>query len=153
MNKKCYVQTMSMTFPATHPDAGKPTYFMDKIKSGTKIHTIRPNYELWAKRVENVNAGSHYLSVRQWLGRAYNSKQKEHLHFEKLGIQKLSFREGNYFHRFIDGQRCDSTTRKLLALNDGLDLLQLFHWFAPMDLNQDFAIIHFSDFRYLKEQL
>lgn len=51
---KTYVLTLSHSFPANHEMHGNPTYFREKFY-GTpgmlrKLHTIRANYTLWAKR-------------------------------------------------------------------------------------------------------
>jgi hypothetical protein len=55
---KTYVITVSRTFPKTHERAGQETYFVNKIFDGSKIHTIRANYELWEKRINEVKEGS-----------------------------------------------------------------------------------------------
>ena len=46
---KTYVLTLSQNFPKTHKRAGEETNFVNKIFDGSKIHTIRSNYELWEK--------------------------------------------------------------------------------------------------------
>lgn len=38
---KTYVLTLSKQFMTTHPKAGQPTDFFEKIKAGIKKHTIR----------------------------------------------------------------------------------------------------------------
>ena len=45
-----YVLTVSQKFPTTHKKAGQSTGFPLAIKHYDKIHTIRGNYDLWAKR-------------------------------------------------------------------------------------------------------
>lgn len=90
---KTYVLTVSEKFPKTHPKSGQPTNFPLSIKHYDKIHTIRGNYDLWAKRFEKINAGEAVLSVRVWEGKPYNSKQREIFRYDyrgKIGIEKLN---------------------------------------------------------------
>ena len=61
---KTYVLTISKNFPSTHSKKGTPTNFFYKIKSGDKKHTIRANYELWKKRIDEVNEGKAIISLR-----------------------------------------------------------------------------------------
>lgn len=44
-----------------------------------KRHTIRANYEFWAKRFEKIAAGEAVLSIREWVGKPYGkgSTQRE----------------------------------------------------------------------------
>lgn len=89
---KTYVIMISKYFPATHQKKGLETNFETKINEGTKIHTIRLNYELWKYRVNRINEHLAFLSMRQWTGSPYNyqsdgSKQIEINQFFKLGIQ------------------------------------------------------------------
>lgn len=67
---KTYVLILSEYFPKDHPKAGEPTGFVgDLMFTGKKIHTIRSNYELWAKRIDEVRAGKARLSIRIWTGK------------------------------------------------------------------------------------
>ena len=96
---KTYVITLSKTFPATHKRHGEPTYFRDKFSYpdskgmvSKKLHTIRANYDLWAKRFQKIAAGEACLSVRQWTGAPYRSKQEELARLTRedgIGIQRL----------------------------------------------------------------
>lgn len=54
---KTYVLTFSRRFPGTHPRAGEATNFVEKILGHEKIHTIRSNFPLWKKRIEEVQKG------------------------------------------------------------------------------------------------
>ena len=72
---KTHVLIVSRTFPKKHPKAGQPTYFDSKIlltidptihavveldgevTTEKKLTTIRSNYELWKKRIDEVNQG------------------------------------------------------------------------------------------------
>ena len=45
MKKKVYVIMVVEEFPGYHPKAGEPTNFEEKIVSGEKYQTVRPNYQ------------------------------------------------------------------------------------------------------------
>lgn len=157
---KTYVLILSQQYPKTHSLAGKPTDFITKFLYRFKKHTIRGNYELWAKRFEQINNGKACLSVRIWSGKPYRSNQAEIIkltNLDGIGIQKLTFQEmlatvsqciitkskdGN--HIFVP----DIADLDILAINDGLDPQHFKEWFANYDLSQPLAIIHFTSFRY-----
>lgn len=152
-----YVLTISEYFPKTHKKAGLRTRFFPKITSGDKIHTIRGNYDLWAKRFEKINKGLAILSVRYWDGKPYNSTQREVYRFTKehgIGIEKLTFSEQimTPYECIIkkDGSIYTPHITKLenLAKNDGLSLEDFKDWFKGYDLSKPMAIIHFTNFRY-----
>ena len=155
---KTYVLTLSHSFPANHAMHGKPTYFREKFL-GTpgmlrKLHTIRANYTLWAKRFEKIAAGDACLSVREWMGAPYRSKQREIARLTKedgIGLQKLQLEVadklfGKYHVRIDDG--CGSASIIELATNDGLQLEDWKDWFRNYNLSKPLAIIHFTNFRY-----
>lgn len=167
---KTYVLTLSQHFPATHPKAGHKTYFKTKlVKAGIipfdyyaytivpdgpqfKFHTIRANYPLWKKRFEQINRGKACLSVRQWTGKPYASKQVEIARLTKedgIGIQMLTF-YNNDIEQFNLPEINDDHTWHLedIAENDGLDIFSWLAWFENYDLSQPMAIIHFTKFRY-----
>lgn len=75
MKLKTYVITISKKFPGYHPRKGDPTYFSSGIVSRRKKHTIRGNYALWKKRFDEIAAGRAKLSLREWIGKPYCSKQ------------------------------------------------------------------------------
>lgn len=74
---KTYVIILSKTFPKSHPLSGQETGFGSSFKSGQKIHTVRGNYPMWEKRLEEVQERRAVLSIRQWTGAPYRSPQKE----------------------------------------------------------------------------
>lgn len=118
-----------------------------------KLHTIRANYPLWEKRIKEVQAGRAVLSIRQWTGKPYRSKQVEIARLtadDSVSIQKLSFdkdKDGvpslKYFN--INGKYID---REILANNDGLSKEDWQEWFRSYDLSKPMVIIHFTKFRY-----
>lgn len=163
---RTYVITLSRFFPAKHSKAGEPTNFRDAFNAGQvfnrgsectylcpKLHTIRANYPFWEKRIKEVQAGNAVLSVRQWTGKPYRSKQVEITCLTAdngIGIQKLSFykdKDGVQSFKFFDinGKYID---REILANNDGLSKEDWQEWFRGYDLSKPLAIIHFTKFRY-----
>ncbi len=144
MNKlKCYVLIVSREFPMKHPDVGKKTNFILKIKIQQKIHTIRLNYLLWKKRIDEINAGKAYLSLRYWTGKPYKSKHKEFRKLYEVGIEKI---ESTILGWFINDHPAKLLTEDL-AKNDGLSFAEFAAWFNPIP-DEPLAIIHFTDFRY-----
>lgn len=140
--KKTYVLIVSEKFPAHHFRKGELTYFISKILNKTKLHTIRNNYSLWKKRIDEVNRRKAVISLRIWSGKPYNSKQLEILKITGLGIQLLEFSDEE---ACIDGVVFPSVD--LIAQNDGLNKEELISWFKGR-LEGAMALIHFSDFRY-----
>lgn len=116
---KTYVLTVSRHFPAKHPRRGESTFFPARIQNGlgdshyiqsptSKIHTIRANYDLWKKRIDEVNAGEAVLSLRYWTGKPYNSKQQEFARLDKnsgIGVQKLTFSSQWFNSMLVDGRK------------------------------------------------
>ena len=167
---KKYVITLSKVFPTTHPKAGIPTGFEHKLHAAIngwsdhahlKLHTIRANYPLWAKRFEQIERGEAYLSVRQWSGKPYASKQVEIARLTKedgIGIQKLYLTdEINLLGEYgivestweLFGIPGDSKVScKQLAYNDGLSYEDWDAWFEKYDKSKPLAILHFTKFRY-----
>ena len=147
---KTYVITLSRSFPANHSKAGMPTDFKEKFLKGEKIHTIRLNYPLWEKRIEEVQGGKAVLSIRQWASKPGHSKQIEIARLtakDGVGIQKLCF--PNRLTAWVDyPERTLSVDFKHLAKNDGLSLADWCDWFRLYDLSKPLAIIHFTKFRY-----
>lgn len=168
---KVYVITLSRVFPVSHPKAGLKTYFKTKLENThvvpfdpngdsvpdgqpqLKRHTIRANYELWRKRFEQIERGEACLSIRQWTGKPYASKQIEIARLTKddgIGLQRLRFtpdRDGQFvwWNFNIDGH---FSKEEFLANNDGLTLRDWCAWFKDYDLSKPLAVIQFTKFRY-----
>ena len=175
---KTYVLTVSRTFPATHKKKGENTEFLEKInctllcpgdcndckvdfETYKKIHTIRSNYELWDKRMKEVQEGNAIISLRYWSGKPYNSKQVEFAQLDYdsgCGVQELSFYWGGkdisciIEKPFIVPQHASEIppviSIDMIAKNDGLSLDDFKEWFKKYDLSKPMAIIHFTNFRY-----
>jgi len=139
-----YILTASKKFPADHISKGEPTNFRDKILNGTKIHTIRGNYDYWNRIVNRVNSGTAILEVRQWSGKPYNSKQEHVVTFTKLGIQRVSVYTNA--EKVLVGDQFISPEQILqMSENDGLTFNNFSDWFRN---GIDGCILHFTDFRY-----
>jgi len=150
--RKKYVLTISETFPQTHNRKGEPTNFIDSMLALGKIHTIRANFPLWEKRIEQINAGTARLSVRVWTGKPYRSKQKERFSFSGVGIQKLksiNFDKGFAFY-IGENQHVVPLSIETLAKNDGLSLEDFREWFKDYDHNEPMAILHFTNSLYFQ---
>ena len=143
---KTYVLMVARQFPVKHYLAGELTEFKFKIEKGYKKHTIRMNYDLWNYRINEVNGDRACLSLRQWTGKPYNSKQVEIFNFcsNQVGIQKLQW--DNLLGWFIDDFDSDLYTKDL-AENDGLTHEDFKDWFKKYPA-EPMAIIHFTKFRY-----
>lgn len=162
---KTYVLTLSRNFPATHSKAGQPTFFKDKMHAAithndeywNKLHTIRANYPLWRERFNQIARGEACLSVRQWTGKPYCSKQVEIARLtaeDGIGVERLVFIKGHEWGEWAvhnDEDWCTHVKPERLAMNDGLSTEDWEEWFAnpAYDKSQPFAIIQFTKFRYM----
>lgn len=158
---KTYYLTLSQVFPSTHPRAGEYTFFRDKLHAAitgnadywNKLHTIRANYDFWAKRFEKIAAGEAVLSIREWVGKPYGkgSSMRELAlltHEDGICIQQLRIATDSDNRRYalIDGITLPSL--RVLAHNDGLSLKDWESWFKGYDISRPMAIIHFTKYRY-----
>lgn len=165
---KTYVITLSRVFPVTHFRAGIETNFRDLLEMalngtprkeiehghgvrtilfGGKLHTIRANFPLWEKRIAQIQNGEAVLSVRQWTGKPYRSKQVEIARLtgeDGVGVQELRLTDLSR-PTTINGTQVELPA---LAKNDGLNYNDWYHWFRGYDLSKPLAIIHFTGFRY-----
>lgn len=160
---RTYVLMLSQVFPANHPKAGIPTGFRHKLQAALngwsdhafyKVHTIRANYPLWAKRFEQIERGEACLSIRQWSGKPYASKQVEIARLTKengIGLQKFEVSANyaginNWQHFKIDDRWYMSIND--IPNKDGLTREDWIDWFKNYDISKPFAIIQFTKFRY-----
>jgi hypothetical protein len=98
-------------------------------------------------------AGEGYLSLRIWTGKPRRSKQREILRIEKCGIEKVIFSKDEEL-LFFDIERPgynETLDTSLVAKNDGITVGELFDWFKDYPAGY-MAIIHFTNFRYGKDQ-
>ncbi len=148
--KKVAVLTLSKCYQKGHPKDGLPTEFVEKLKSGIKLHTIRSNYELWAKRAEQINAGKMELSIRVWSGKPYRSPQVEVARLTKLGVQRVQITRMGADHEpavMVDGKLLDQGAA-ILSKNDGLSYWDWYYWFLKGVSQFEGVILHFTDMRY-----
>ena len=154
---KTYNIMLSRVFPVTHPKAGQETGFAAKVMAAInnrpshlkKLHTIRANYDLWKKRIDEVMAGEAELCLRQWTGKPYRSKTvviKRLRCDDCVGIQKLTFYTSRIVYPTIDDKYQPSILE--ISSNDGLSKDDWIDWFRGYNLSQSLAIIHFTIFRY-----
>ena len=158
---KTIVIILSKTFPRTHSRSGEPTNFslylcygLNLTEDGMKlcshkIHTVRTNLPLWQKRISEVQNGQAVLSIREWTGKPYRSRQRELARLtasDGIGVQALKLTD---LMRpiLIDGEKVELPD---LARHDGLSFSDWYYWFRKVDLTQPLAIIHFTKFRYGK---
>lgn len=126
------VLTFSKVFPQKHINAGEPTNFKEKILSGEKIHTIRPETNKW-------KIGDQ-ISMRYWTGKPYHSKQE--IFCEKFEVVELipicivGIWSGNSqtpidpINFIKEGKDLYSKKEmEKIAKNDGLNFIQLESWF------------------------
>lgn len=154
--KKKIIISISRVFPVTHSRRGKPTSFAEKITSGSKLHTIRSNYDQWKLNAEKTESGKYYLSIRQWSGRPYHSPQVECLQiFNPISVQRLELRyhaDNDTITAKIDGREWLDADCYTIAKNDGLSVQDFKEWFFGQHPKADKVfygvIIHFTDFRY-----
>lgn len=149
--KRKAILSLCKTFPTGHRRVGEPTLFEKNLVDGVKIHTVRSNEgNAWAKRCQDVMQGRKYLSVRQWTGRPYNSKQEEIARFDKIGLQNITMAynsEDGVLQCWVDGHRVPVET---VAANDGLSTEDFVNWFFGRNPKNIFegVVIQFTDFRY-----
>lgn len=169
---KVYVITLSRVFPVSHPKAGQPTCFREKMANAIyhmrhpnvfdpyepteateKYHTIRANYELWRKRFEQIERGEACLSIRQWTGKPYASKQIEIARLTKddgIGLQKLTLNPSLDCCGTVPSNTWipRGVPEPTLAKYDGLSYEDWKAWFKNYDFSKPFALIHFTKKRY-----
>ena len=152
---KEYVLTLSQTFPKRHKRYGEPTGFkmallnaiIDKAEGKIKLHTIRANYGLWEQRFVEINSGNAVLSIREWTGVPYRSKQRKIVTLGKddgIGLQALYLTD-LFSPGTIEGNKVELP---IIANNDGLSFNDWFYWFSGYSIAKPLAIIQFTKFRY-----
>lgn len=152
------VITFSRTFPAYHPKAGQPTYFVEKVVKSLHQQGIRPwdidskifdeqMYYIVEPKHHTIRAGNRWkvgdkLSPRVWSGKPYNSKQiiiAPDIEIKKIWDfeYKILPRQSIWLVNNVEISVCDSYMQqwvnseaiKTIALNDGLSLTDLCGWF------------------------
>ncbi len=147
--KKLAVLMLSTAFMKGHSKAGKPTGFKAKLLAGTKLHTIRGNFEWWQRKAQKINAGEMELSIRQWSGKPYNSQQVEVARLSHLEVQRFEAAYGSTDPQprvWIDG--CEVADVEQVAHNDGLELAEWQEWFFKHTNHFEGVVLQFTSFKY-----
>ena len=172
---KTYILMLSESMLLTHPRSGEPTNFRQSFANARmcakcqetmkgmcmgecvtgyrKRHTIRGNYEYWYKVFEEIEAGDACLSVRQWIGKPYRSKQVELARLtckDGIGLQKMEFKkvDNSMLPYVYTGESAVPVNESVMAENDGLDIQDWRDWFRGVEEGEAMPIIHFTKFRY-----
>jgi len=150
---KTVVITLSKAFLKSHPRAGELTGFKDKFLSKEKKHTIRFHSSHWIKNINKILHEEAVLSVREWSGKPYGSKQSEIDSLPEVGLELLNIDNDGKF--YIGARRKSLSNEELtvLAKNDGLSLKDFLDWFEVDKLIKEKRtfigiIIHFTKMRY-----
>lgn len=120
----------------------------ESMLNGTKIHHISDDYEHWYFYFNQVAKLKAYIVFSYW-------NETEWIELE--GIKALHMQELNF--NIVESciVKDDFTIIKeftspynldLMAKNEGLSRDELNSYFKDYKLNQPFAIIHITDFRY-----
>jgi len=149
---KTHVLMVARAFLATHPRAGEETNFASMILAKEKLHTIRGNFDNWKPKLDEINAGKAVLSLREWTGKPYKSKQKTIIELSSVGYQKIRMDKAGSF--YVDERPIFDVED--LSLNDGLVLEDFLSWFGVKKMVEkgetfEGIIIHFTDWRYFME--
>lgn len=169
---KTYILILSNTFPVGHHKAGEQTWFAEKLLKSQgkyaeinsnfwnnlipKIHTIRSNYDTWHKRVSEVRRGEALISIRQWSGKPYRSKQVEICKITKdnnPGTQQvfMTYNSALGYEVSVNSRELfGKDEREKIAENDGLSVDSFSDWFFKKGKVDEYSgvIIHFTGFRY-----
>lgn len=148
---KTHVLILAKNFPQSHPRNGEPTNFAQKLKVGKKHHTIRDNYSYWESKISDVQNNKAILSIREWSGKPYNSKQIEITQLtskDEVTVEKIYIKKNKAVVPYLKSY-CEIPLNRL-AKNDGLNLSDFKAWFNRIKIPADkpFAIIHFNANRY-----
>ena len=140
------VITLSKTFMKGHPREGQPTGFRQALFEGRKIHTIRANASGYFK-------DGDIISIREWSGKPYRSKQEVILDGVQIGIEPIIIESNGVIMNAYVGSGSVYITLAWLAVNDGLNYKDFVNWFGKQGEPSRFvgSIIHFTDFRYNEE--
>lgn len=117
------VITFSTRFQKKHPRAGQPTFFVEKIVSGEKKHTIRKG---------NRFKKGMLFSARIWTGKSYCSPQKTITDMPFCVEEAYDF-EVRRGLPYLNGNVLSVYQTNIICENDGLEWDDFVQWI----LNQD----------------
>lgn len=134
------VITFSRFFPKTHPRAGEPTHFVQKILHSLLPPGYKPATELgYPAKFHTIRKGNRWkvgdqFSARIWTGAPYRSKQEEFAKPIVLQTWEIIFdntvikMNGMNFSMVFADPKVQN-----LASNDGLSLMDFWDWIRPKD--------------------
>lgn len=163
---------LSKVFFPEHPKAGEETHFKESVINGTKKHSCRGNANYWQEHLSSAQKAGRDVSIRQWEGKPYRSKQGTILDVpaKLCDIQRVSiavssptprllqdrdkkaiFWEGLTFTGWLNSK--EQIDLNEVAKNDGLTPEDFAAFIFPVFKQRQsryltFAIIHFTTFRY-----
>lgn len=150
MSLPIVVITVSKQFFKGHPKAGQDTDFKQKIIDKIKQHTIRLDEKgYWLKAISKVARGEAVLSIRQWSGKPYASKQEEVCVLTaEDGVDCVQVEISNPWVNIPS--ECLTASHELsrdIAENDGLTPGDFWAWFGTNRTRA--TLIYFTKMRYL----
>jgi len=140
------VITFSEKFPAYHPKAGQPTFFVEKFWVSIKVPLpVSVHAEQLESRVSNLMLGDfrpkHHtirmgkrwkegdnFSPRIWSGKPYNSKQII-IADDQIILKVWDIESTGNNHLYINEKSINHFDTMRLAENDGLQMDELLAWF------------------------
>lgn len=167
---KRYVRTFSRCFPAYHPKAGQPTYFVEKIWKSVgvpKYHIDGIDYMALASNIiepkhHTIRAGHWFkpgdiIIPKVWMlpGGRFTKGNKQIQFAPDIEVKKT----WNFEVVDLDGVQCMRINNepfgqfhplvenlKQLAKNDGLTAIELIQWFSnPSPVGKQYQIICWND--------
>jgi hypothetical protein len=123
--------------------------FVEPIRSGRKIHTIRANYEFW-KRFDYQEC-----SIRVWTGKPRRSPQREVfkriIHVQPIRLWHNKTLDGHKMPPEFYATNGTAIENSVLAKNDGFESVDDFmNWFYNYK-DGILAVLHFTNFWYEPE--
>lgn len=124
--------------------------FVDMIRRGSKIHTIRADHK------RRWKPG---MSIQHWRGNPRNVRQQPYQFAtgQCVSVQEVSMilynieydeHDFGYFVR-VDGRQLSKSEIETLAINDGLSVAEFKDWFFPPGITEYHGrIIHFTTKKY-----
>ena len=155
------VITLSRNFMKTHPKAGEPTYFVEKVWKSLDIKlegveydaAVRAGFEtdgLFAPKHHTIRGGKRFktgdkVSLRVWSDKPYRSPQITIAPDVELTVRDVEIDEMRTI--WIDGVRL-SVSCEVLALNDGLSQDDFVSWFSELPFSGQIYIWNNNNLPY-----
>ena len=128
--------------------AGVVTRFKEHVLDGTKHHAVLPNFDIWNRRMKEIEAGEAALEIAEYARSPISSVPFLRLTIEDgIGLQLIKFRSDGMVYE-IDGMH-SAGFNDLVPDNEGLPALYFRNWILHSEkLYEPFEIVHFGKFRY-----